>query len=180
MRLRWAWIVGALGVVLLVAVAFGIFSFGLDWKAWIGWRALIDHINAKNAKGRKDAVQVYALIVAGVVAAITAAVGLVNLWLSRRNLEQQRELEDQRAEQQRQLAQGTALQPYYEQIGKLLTDKELRTTEREEIRELARGQTLTVLQEVDGNGKESLLTFLYAAGLLKRGNPAVVLSRANL
>jgi hypothetical protein len=118
--------------------------------------------------------------VAGVVAAITAAVGLVNLWLSRRNLEQQRELEDQRAEQLRQLAQGTALQSYYEQIGKLLTDKELRTTEREEIRELARGQTLAVLQEVDGNGKESLLTFLYAAGLLKRENPAVVLSRANL
>jgi uncharacterized protein YjbI with pentapeptide repeats len=174
-------------------VAFGIFSFGLDWKAWIGWRALVDYINPKNATGRKDAVQVYALMVAGVVAAITAGVGFANLWLSRRNLEQQRELEDQRAEQQReledqraeqqrQLAQGTALQAYYEQIGNLITDanSDLRNTQREEIRELARGQTLTVLREVDGNGKGSLLTFLYGAGLIGTQDPAVVLTGADL
>jgi|SRR5687768_11752860 hypothetical protein len=182
LRLRWAWIVGALGVVLLVAVAFGIFSFGLDWKAWIGWRALVDYINPKNATQRKDAVQGYAVIVAAVVAATTAGVGIVNLWIARRNLEQQRWLEDQRAEQQRELAQGTALQAYYEQIGNLITDENsnLRNTQREEIRELARGQTLTVLQEVDGNGKGSLLTFLYGARLIGTENPAVVLTGADL
>jgi len=184
-------VAAAFGVVLLVAVALGILWFGRDWKALIGWRALVDYIDPKNATGRKDAVQVYALIVAGVVAAITAAVGLYNLRLTRRNLEQQRELEAQRAEQQRELeaqraeqqrvlAQGTALQAYYEQIGKLLTEYDLRNTQREEIRELARGQTLTVLQEVDGNGKGSLLTFLYGAGLIGTENPAVALRGANL
>jgi uncharacterized protein YjbI with pentapeptide repeats len=189
---RWSRIVAAtLGVVLLVAVALGIFWFGWDWKALIGWRALVDYIDPKNATGRKDAVQVYALIVAGVVATITAAVGLANLWLTRRNLVQQRELEEQRgkqqreleaqrAEQQRELAQGTALQAYYEQIGKLLTDKDLLNTQRKEIRELARGQTLTVLQEVDGKGKASLLTFLHGAGLIGTQNPAVVLTGADL
>ena len=180
MRLRWTWIVGALGVVLLVAVAFGIRWFGWDWKALIFWRPLVDYINPQNATGRKDAVQVYALMVAGVVAAITAAVGLVNLWLTRRNLVQQRELEEQRGKQQRELAQGTALQAYYEQIGNLITEYDLLNTERKEIRELARGQTLTVLQEVDGKGKGSLLTFLYGAGLIGAENPAVTLIVANL
>ena len=132
-------VIVALGLVLLVAVVLGIFCFVWDWKALIGWRALVDYIDPKNATGRKDAIQVYALIVAGVVAAITAAVGLANLWLTRRNLAQQRELEEQRgkqqreleaqrAEQQRELAQGTALQAYYEQIGKLITDENLRNT----------------------------------------------------
>jgi len=145
----------------------------------------------EDAAERKEALQVYVVIVAGVVAAITAAVGLLNLRLTRRNLEQQRELEAQRAEQQRELeaqraeqqrvlAQGTALQAYYEQIGELITEYDLLNTERKEIRELARGQTLTVLQEVDGKGKGSLLTFLYGAGLIGAENPAVTLIGANL
>jgi hypothetical protein len=166
-------VAAALGVALLVAVVFGIFWFGGDWKALIGWRALVDYVNPKNATGRKDALQVYALIVAGVVATMTAVVGLLNLRLTRRNLEQQRELEAQRA-------QGTALQAYYEQIGNLITKHELRNTKREDIRELARGQTLTVLKEIDGNGKGSLLTFLHGAGLIGTENPAVVLTGADL
>ena len=166
-------VAAALGVVLLVAVVFGTFWFGGDWKALIGWRALVDYVNPKNATGRKDALQVYALIVAGVVATMTAVVGLLNLRLTRRNLEQQRELEAQRA-------QGTALQAYYEQIGNLITKHELRNTKREDIRELARGQTLTVLKEIDGNGKGSLLTFLHGAGLIGTENPAVVLTGADL
>src|SRR5215212_1428400 len=126
----------------------------------IGRQTLGNYNNPKGTTGRKDAVQVYAVIVAGVIASITAAVGLANLRLTRKNLEQQRELEAQRA-------QGTALQAYYEQLGNLLTKYDLRNTQREEIKELARGQTLTVLQEVDGNGKGSLLTFLQRAGLIE-------------
>jgi uncharacterized membrane-anchored protein YhcB (DUF1043 family) len=103
--------------------------------------------------------------VAGVIASIAAAVGLLNLRLTRRNLEQQQELEAQRA-------QGTALQAYYEQIGKLITDADLLKTQRKEIRELARGQTLTVLQEVRRKRQGRLLTFLHAAGLIEAENPA--------
>jgi uncharacterized protein YjbI with pentapeptide repeats len=195
--------VGALGgLALLIAMALVSSWFGWGWKVLIGWKPLISYINPQDATDRKDAVQVYAVIVAGVVASITATVGLLNLRLTRRNLEQQRELEAQRAEQQRVLeaqraeqqreleaqraeqqrvlAQGAALQAYYEQIGKLLTEYDLRDTQREEIRELARGQTLTVLQEVDGNGKESLLAFLHGAGLIGTDNPAVALTGANL
>src|SRR5829696_3058902 len=196
--MRWSWIrrhmravaAVALGLALLIAVGLGIW-FGWDWKALIGWKALVHYIAPEDATERKEALQVYVVIVAGVVAAITAAVGLLNLRLTRRNLEQQRELEAQRAEQQRELeaqraeqqrvlAQGTALQAYYEQIGELITEYDLLNTERKEIRELARGQTLTVLQEVDGKGKGSLLTFLYGAGLIGAENPAVTLIGANL
>ena len=163
-----------LGLAVTAAVIYGIW-FDWEWKAMIGWKALEGYINPgpNDTTGKKDAVQVYAVIVAGVIASITAAVGLANLRLTRKNLEQQRELETQRA-------QGTALQAYYEQIGKLITDQNLRSTQRKEIRELARGQTLTVLQEVDGNGKGSLLTFLYGAGLIGTENPAVALTGAPL
>src|SRR5215208_6893536 len=165
----------ALGVAVAVALTYGIW-FDWEWKAMIGWKALEGYINPDpdDTTGKKDAVQVYAVIVAGVIASITAAVGLANLRLTRKNLEQQRELEAQRA-------QGTALQAYYEQIGNLLTEYDLRTTKREEIKELARGQTLTVLQEVDGNGKGNLLTFLHGAGLIIGiENPAVALTGADL
>ena len=183
-------IVAALVITLLVAAAYGTW-LDWDWKAMAGWRPLVGYIEPKDATGRKDAVQVYAVIAAGVIASITAGVGLLNLRLTRKNLEQQRELEvqraeqqrhleAQRAEQQRQLAQGTALQAYYEQIGKLLTDKDLRNTKLKEIRELARGQTMTVVREVDGTGKRSLLTFLHGAGLIEAENPAVSLSGADL
>jgi uncharacterized protein YjbI with pentapeptide repeats len=164
----------ALWLAVTVAVAYGSW-FDWEWKAMIGWKALVDYINPDpdDTTGKKDAIQVYAVIVAGGIASITAAVGLANLRLTRKNLEQQRELETQRA-------QGTALQTYYEQIGKLLTEYDLRNTKRKEIRELARGQTLTVLQEVDGNGKGSLLTFLQGAGLIGTENPAVALTEAHL
>jgi hypothetical protein len=166
-------VAAALGLALMVAVALGVPWSEWDWKALIGWRALVDYINPKGATGRRDVVQVYALIVAGVIASITAAVGLLNLRLTRKNLEQQRELEAQRAK-------GTALQAYYKQIGNLITEDDLRNTQRQEIRELARGQTLTVLQEVDGKDKASLLTFLHGAGLIRAENPAVSLSGADL
>jgi len=165
---------GALGLALVIAVVLCIFWFGRDWwKVLIGWKALVNYIDPQEATDKKDAVQVYAVIVAGVIASITAAVGLANLRLTRKNLEQQRELEALRA-------QGTALQAYYEQIGKLLTDKDLRNTKLEEIRELARAQTLTVLREVDSNGKGSLIIFLHGAGLIRAENPTVSLSGADL
>jgi uncharacterized protein YjbI with pentapeptide repeats len=175
-RTRTLWRMVAAALLIVVVLAAGIVWYQWGWKTLIGWRALVEYIEPKSATQKKEALQVYAIIVAGVIASITAAVGLANLRLTRRNLEQQRELEAERA-------QGGALQAYYEQIGKLITEYDLLNTRRREIRELARGQTLTVLQEVDGKGKRSLLTFLYRAGLIgKTGeeNPVVTLVGADL
>jgi uncharacterized protein YjbI with pentapeptide repeats len=162
----------AIGLAVTVAGAYGMW-LDWEWKVMFGWDALVDYNNPKDAVQRKEALQVYAVIVAGVIASITAAVGLANLRLTRRDLEQQRELEAQRT-------QGTALQAYYEQIGKLLTDKHLRTTKDEDVRELARAQTLTLLRELDADRKGSLLTFLHAAELIQTKPPAVRLAFADL
>ena len=50
-----------------IAVAVGVGSLlnCWDWKTLIGWRALVDYIEPKDPTGRKDAVQVCAVIVAG-------------------------------------------------------------------------------------------------------------------
>ncbi len=161
-----AWIV--LAALLAVAVGVGSLLGWWDWKTLIGWRALVDYIDPEDATGRKDAVQVYAVIVAGMVAAITTAVGLANLRLTRKNLEQQRDLEQGRAREQRDLeehrAQSAALQAYYEQMGKMLTEHDLGHNEREDIRLLARAQTFTVLESLEPPRKSRLLRFLIGPG----------------
>ncbi len=170
-------VAAAHGLAVMGAVAYGMW-FDWEWKAMFGWQALVDYINPRGPTGRKETVQVYAVIVAGGIATMTAAVGLLNLGLTRRSLKQQQELEAQRA-------QGTALQAYYEQIGQLLSDKDkdLRNTQRQEIRELAGGQTLTVLQDLDARRKRSLLAFLHGTGLIRAGrteSPAVEFTGADL
>jgi hypothetical protein len=121
--------------------------FGLIVLVVVGiwfWGVLVGYVNPeeKGATNRKDVVQVFALIVAGVVAAIGGIVGIFNLQTSRQNLQQQRELEEQRA-------QEDALQAYFEQMGALLTTHNLINTDHEDIKQLARAQTLTVLARLD-------------------------------
>jgi hypothetical protein len=77
-----------------------------------GWGVLVGYVEPKGPTGRKDVVQVFALIAAGVVALIGGIVGIVNLQTSRKTLRQQRDLDERRA-------QDDALQAYFEQIGDL-------------------------------------------------------------
>ena len=67
-------------------------------------------------------------------------------------------------------AQDQAVQDYLDRIGQLLIDKDLRN-EREttDLRQLARGHTLSVLERLDGRHKGSVLRFLYGAGLIYAG-----------
>ena len=57
-------VAAALGLVVTVAVAYGMW-FDWHWKEMIGWKALVHYIKPNDVTGRKDAVQVYAVIVAG-------------------------------------------------------------------------------------------------------------------
>jgi uncharacterized protein YjbI with pentapeptide repeats len=148
------------------------------------WGVLVEYIGPKNITDRKDVVQVFALIVAGVVAAIGGIVGIVNVSVARRNLRQQIELERQRREttleSEDQRSQDAALQAYFDQMGDLLTDHMLIGTDREDIRQLARAQTLTVLARLNGRRKGALVRFLYGAGLIKRVKKVVRLNDADL
>src|SRR5215213_3532601 len=62
------------------------------------WDALSNYINPATATERKDVVNMFVLSVAGLVGSITALAAVGNLILSRRNLQQQRELDDRRAQ----------------------------------------------------------------------------------
>ena len=120
-----------------------------------------------------SSIQTFALIVAGIVGFIGAIVGIGNWLAARRNLQQQRELAEQRA-------QEDALQAYFEQMGGLLTEHNLLHADREDIRQLAEAQTLTVVARLDGSRKRSLVRFLHEAGLINKDKPTVGLSGADL
>ena len=149
---------------------------------WWLWGVLAGYIQPKTPTDRKEFVNVFVVIAAGVVGTLTAIAAVGNLIISRRNLqnaqatlEQQRSLDDRRA-------QDDALQAYYKQVGDLLTTHELTQTERDDdpLRLLAQAQTLTVLDRFDEWHKRHLLLFLHGAGLIKKDDSIVDLARANL
>ncbi len=63
----------------------------------------------------------------------------------------------------------TALQAYIDKMSELLLEKKLYESEpQDEVRTIARAQTLTVLSTLNANRKASLLQFLYEARLIKK------------
>jgi uncharacterized protein YjbI with pentapeptide repeats len=187
-RRQIVWAVG-IAATLLILVSIGV---------WL-WDLLAGYIRPKTPTDKKDLVNIFVVIAAGVVGTLTAIAAVGNLIISRRNLQhaqntlqQQRDLEDRRAQQQRDLderrAQDDALQAYYTQIGDLLTDHDLMNTDREDDprRLLARAQSLTVLKRLEATNnratrnKRDVIRFLYNAGLIRRHRVIVDLATADL
>jgi hypothetical protein len=119
-----------------------------------------------------------------IVPAVIAGGGL---WFNRQQRE--RELESAREQREREVeiadrrVQDEALQAYLEQIGNLLLDKDRplrQSKEGNEVRTLARAQTLTVLRRLDGERKGRVLQFLYDSGLISRECPVLALSKTDL
>ena len=97
----------------------------------------------------------------------------------------QNDLEDRRADAERELAeqraQDEALQAYLDQMSSLLLEKELRTSkEGSEVRTLAKARTLTALQRLDANHNRIILRFLREAKLIRGGPSVVNLTNADL
>jgi hypothetical protein len=107
---------------------------------------------------------------------------------SRTNAQEAQNIENRRAEAERELAeqraQDEALQAYLSQMSSLLLDKDLRTSEEDsEVRTLARARTLTVLGRLDPSRKTAVTRFLSEAKLVQRVEgraPIISLSGANL
>jgi uncharacterized protein YjbI with pentapeptide repeats len=98
------------------------------------------------------------------------------LYLSRRNLKHQRDLEVQHA-------QENALPAYLDQMVRLLNDKDrpLRRSERdEEVSNLAKWHTLRVLPRLDSERKARVLLFLYETGLIIKERSVVDMLGADL
>ncbi len=97
----------------------------------------------------------------------------------------QQKIEDQRAqaaqELEEQRAQDEALQAFLDQMGQLLLEKDLRTSEEgSEVRTLAKARTVTALQRLDANHNRIILRFLREAKLIRGGHSVVNLTNADL
>ena len=125
------------------------------------------------------------MIVGGFVAFGTLLIGWRNLRHNQRTLlvsqqNTQKTLTTAQEVENRR-AQNDALQSYFEQIGKLLLDKDLRNSlEGSEVRILAQAQTHTVLPTLNAERKRSVLIFLYKSNLLDAYKPSVGLIGADL
>lgn len=129
--------------------------------------------------------------------AIPVAVAVGTLWFtaaqsqaSDRASAQQHKTDLQIAQQQYQnnihLAndqqQETALQTYLDRMSDLLLNSNLKVSKPgDEVREVARARTLTLLPQLNGVRKKEVVQFLYEAGLINVGpDPIVDLHGANL
>ncbi len=106
------------------------------------------------------------------------------LLFSRAQRQAERESRKLRDETEHELAldrqRENALQMYLDKMTELLLEKDLRTTKKEQVRDVARSRTLTVLRGLDGGRKGSLLQFLMESGLIYEENAIVDLTRADL
>ena len=68
-----------------------------------------------------------------------------------------------------------ALQTYLDHMADLLLKENLRNSENEEVRNVARTRTLTVLRGLDKKRKAIVLKYLYDAGLIAKEKTVVIL-----
>jgi hypothetical protein len=73
------------------------------------------------------------------------------------------------------------LQTYLDKMSELLVEGHLhKSAPEDQIREIARVRTLTVLPRLDNTRKRSILQFLYEAGLIQKGESIIDLSGVDL
>ena len=172
----WAALV-ALLLVALVAVGFPI----LAWKRyytfppWTGFGAHELSKNQQLAKTLWDWMQLF-LIPAGI------AIGVA--WLNQRREKLARETEDRRRQEERERADrrsgGEALQKYFDSMTELIRKAKLKTSGEGDVRAIAQARTLTVLRELDGPRKGTLLRFLYESKLIVKDSLIVGLNGTDL
>jgi hypothetical protein len=154
------------GGIVLAVISLAVVTIFFWWL----WGVLEGYIAPKKPTEKKELVNIVVLIGAGIIGALTAMAALINLYFSRKNLENARATLRQQRELDLTRRVDEALQAYSEQLGDLLLDKNLHGKEHpyDETRVTARARTLAVLPQLDGDGKRSILQFLYEAQLINR------------
>lgn len=173
-------ILWAMGIVMLLLILAFI-------GVWL-WGVLFAFIQPETPTDKKDLVNIFVVIAAGVVGTLTAIAAVGNLIVSRRNLQNAQTTLQQQRDLDERHAQDDALQAYYSHIGDLLTEHKLAETESEDDpkRLLARAQTLTLMERLGSESnrakrkKGELIVFLHASGLINEDNAIVNLSGASL
>jgi hypothetical protein len=94
------------------------------------------------------------------------------LWFASQQEERQQDIEDERV-------QAIAYQAYIDQMSHLLTEENLSESPEDEVRMVARAQTLNVLGAVEGDRKMHILQFLAENDLVQGDDPIVDLGTAD-
>lgn len=102
---------------------------------------------------------------------LVLAIGAFFLNRSERNTEREIAKDHQREE---------ALQAYLGRMADLLLKEHLRSTKREEVRDIARTLTLTVLRGLDNERKGLIINFLSESGLISKENPIISLQNSDI
>jgi hypothetical protein len=159
-----------------ISVAVGSALIVIALLGFVLWRVLGIYIDPQTATERKYLVPSFAVVVAVGALLLVCAGAIGNLYVSRKNLQQERELEGQRVPLE-------ALPAYLDQMVRLLNDKERplrRSKGGDEGSIIAKGRTHRVLPRLDGERKARVLQFLYETGLIIKDRAVVDLLGADL
>ena len=104
-------------------------------------------------------------------------------YLNRSKRETERKHAGENAKLEREIAtdgqQEAALQAYLDRMAELILEKNLRASENEEVRNVAKLRTFSVLERLDGRRRGMVVRFLKESALIE-GKPIIDLNRANL
>ena len=160
-----------IAIIVLVVGVLALIFLGY-WFSW-DWIGLNEHIGPQlkpyqQYRTKKTLWDWQQLLIVPVVLAIGGY--LLNLALKRS--EQEATADNQRE---------TALQKYIDSMSELLLHEKLReSAEHDEVRNIARVRTLTVLPRLDQERKRSVLQFLRESGLIHKAKKIIDLSGADL
>jgi hypothetical protein len=172
----------------------------LSWRSPVVWFAIgvfvtfalaVGVVLALRSTGDANAVSDNAPLIAAVIAlGGVLTTQMVSIAVEDRRARETSKLEDRRSQEAHRLedqrANGTALQKYFEDVGKLLIEQPLRkASPGDNLSTVVRAQTQAVLQgtvkqPLEGGRKRILLRFLYESGLIRRDRPVISLAAADL
>jgi uncharacterized protein YjbI with pentapeptide repeats len=159
-----------IGVVLIGAYLLMRVAYTLDWTGFAG--SVAAGGETQRAKTLWDWLELLTI-------PIVLASSL--FWLGRQRLKAEREIQQQRAQTERETAQTLAFRDYVDHMADLLLEKQLRTAGKDtEARRVARLRTLTLLQRLEENHKAAVVRFLYESGLINKETVILDLQRADL
>jgi uncharacterized protein YjbI with pentapeptide repeats len=123
---------------------------------------------------------------------IPVVLAIAGFWFNHRErkaaelrADNEREIEQKRAKAEQEIASDNqrevALQAYINEMSELLLHENLRESQPEdEVRNIARVRTLTVLPRLDSQRKRNIIQFLYESGLINKDKRIIDLSGADL
>lgn len=189
LKKHWAVILSVVITVTLgVWVVYGVYIQGKGWANWTGFTQYeTTNISTTSGTTTTTITQIPARTLWDWLELLIVpfALGLVAWWLNKTEKENEHEIAERRAEIEHELAldrqREATLQSYYDRMTELLLDKKLRSSEEvDEIRDIARVQTLTTLRSLDDKRKGYLLQFLREACLIENSSPIIRLQGADL